>query len=282
QVGGMFVHGNSVGAAYVLLSVGAGLNLGLIAWAWSVFGFRRALVFIGTFIVIVLGVAYGVNDALYTAGQVDHPHTHAFDVYACPFAPGSKSNLPQAVWSRLTTDAQTYEVVALSIVGLLFAVGMGLRVWDPTDRLDDWLVNSAVQRESVLNVTVPGPVLGGVAILGLIAFSVVGCFVYFPAPEQTLEDMRYARVDALSYAASKNVEKAVRSIELYDDLTRRLQVGYFLRHGKLSEFQQAKAKLLRGRLEQLKDILESRDFDRERQASIAVSNAHRRLKESFE
>jgi hypothetical protein len=34
QIGSMFDHGNSVGAALVLLAVGAGLNLGLVAWAW--------------------------------------------------------------------------------------------------------------------------------------------------------------------------------------------------------------------------------------------------------
>ena len=284
QVGGMFVHGNSVGAAYVLLSLGTGANLGLIAWAWRTYGATRALAFLFMFIFVVLGIAYGVSDALYSAGDVDRPHTHAFDVYACPFPPTKHDGLAQRTWSKLVDGAQAFEVVALSAVGFLLAVGLGLRVWDPARRVDAMLLRvgpAASQKQSVLDVIVPGPVLGAVAILGLVAFSVMGCFVYFPPPEETLEDMRYVKVDALAFAASKDVEKAVKSIQLYDDLTRRLQVGYALRHWKVSEFQQAKAKVLRGRLEQLKDILESGQFDREREASRAVSRAHQRVRESF-
>ena len=284
QVGGMFVHGNSVGAAYVLLSLGTGANLGLIAWAWKTYGFRRAFTFLAIFVTVVMVIAYGVSDSLYSAGEVERPHTHAFDVYACPFHASQNSGLPTKVGSNLAEKAQLYEKVALSAVFVLLISGLILRSKDPEGELEAKLaasVDSEAVADSLLNANVPGPVLGMVAILGLIAFSVVGCFVYFPAPEQTLEDMKYARVDALSYASSRDVEKAVKSIEMYDDLTRKLQVGYFLRNWKLSEFQQSKARLLRGRLERLKDILEAKEFDRERQASQAVASAHRRVRESF-
>ena len=285
QVGGMFVHGNSVGAAYVLLSLGTGANLGLIAWSWKTYGFRKACIFLLTFVVAVLGVAYGVSEPLYSAGNVERPHTHAFDVYACPFPPVSQVGLAQRAWTKLSENAQMYETVALTAIGFLFISGLVLRYRDPDQNLEAALSNPATlepDQASLLNKEVPAPVLGFVAILGLIAFSVVGCYVYFPAPEQTLEDMKYVRVDALSYASSKNVEEAVKSIQLYDDLTRKLQVGYFLRHWKISEFQQTRAKLLRGRLEQLKDILESEEFDRVKAAREAVSSAHRRVKASFE
>ena len=286
QVGGMFVHGNSVGAAYVLLSLGTGANLGLIAWSWNTYGFKRAFVFLAAFIAVVMAIAYTIDDPLYSAGKVEHPHTHAFDVYACPFSPSNSSGLPQKAWAKLSGDAQLYEITAALAVACLLAFGIMLRVWDPGHRLEEALATTvedpASSEGSWLDVTVPGPVLGITAILGLIAFSVVGCFVYYPAPDQTLEDMRYVKADALSYASSKDVEKAAKSIEAYDDLTRKLQVGYYLRHWQLSEYQQAKARVLRGRLEQLKDILEAKQFARVRQATTAVSNAHRRVVGAFE
>ena len=286
QVGGMFVHGNSVGAAYVLLSLGTGANLGLIAWAWNTYGFKRAFVFLTAFIAVVMAIAYAINDPLYSAGNVEHPHTHAFDVYACPFSPSNSSDLPHRAWAKLSEDAQLYEIVALSAIACLFVSGLALRVCDPDHHLEERLAtiseDPAASQESWLNATVPGPVLGITAILGLIAFSVVGCFVYYPAPDQTLEDMRYVKADALSYASSKDVEKAAKSIEAYDDLTRKLQVGYYLRHWQLSEYQQAKARVLRGRLEQLKDILEAHQFERVRRAIAAVSEAHRRVVEAFD
>lgn len=285
QVGGMFVHGNSVGAAYVLLSLGTGANLGLIAWAWHTYGFKKALVFLVVFIAVVMAIAYAIEDPLYSAGDVEHPHTHAFDVYACPFSQNTKANLPLKVWANLSEEAQLYELAALAAVTCLFVVGLVLRIWDPNQELERSLEKEEPQetneQPSWLNMTVPGPVLGVTAILGLIAVSVVGCFVYFPAPDETLEEMQYVKTDALSYAIAKDVEKAVRSIERYDDLTRRLQVGYYLRNWELSDFQQAKAKLLRGRLEQLKDLLESEQYDRVRPATMKVSGAHRRVADAF-
>jgi len=285
QVGGMFVHGNSVGAAYVLLSLGTGANLGLAAWAWRTYGFKRAMVFLCVFIAVVVAIAYTINDPLYSAGDVEHPHTHAFDVYACPFSTANSASLPEKTWVKITQDAQLYEVTALSAIFCLLIIGLALRLWNADCRLERSLAGTlgrvSSQDPSWLNATVPGPVLGITAIAGLIVMSVVGCFVYFPAPDQTLEDMRYVKADALSYASSKDVEKAVRSIELYDDLTRKLQVGYYLRNWQLSEFQQARAKLLRGRLERLKDILELNQLERIRPASTAISNAHRRIVEAF-
>ncbi len=285
QVGGMFVHGNSVGAAYVLLSLGTGANLGLIAWAWHNYGFMRASVFLVAFIAVVIAIAYTINDPLYSAGNVEHPHTHAFDVYACPFVVSSPG-MAQEVWRKLSEDAQLYEIVATSVVACLLLCGVILRVYDPGHHLEESLATvgeaPVPAGGSWLNANVPGPVLGVTAVLGLIVMSVVGCFVYYPAPDQTLEDMRYVKADALTYALTKDVDNATKSLEAYDDLTRRLQVGYYLRHWQLSEYQQAKAKVLRGRLEQLKDILEAGEFARVRQATMAVSDAHRRLIKAFE
>ena len=62
--------------------------------------------------------------------------------------------------------------------------------------------------------------------------------------------MQYVKAEVLSSSNPRQYEQAVKSIATYDDLTRRLEVGYYLRNWQLSEYQQAKAKLLRGRLEQ--------------------------------
>ena len=283
QVGGMFVHGNSVGAAYILLALGAGANLGLLVWAWRTYGLRPAAAFLLLFVAVVTCIAYAIEDPLYSAGSVDKPHTHAFDVYACPFR-SSSSDLPLKVWQKLTADVPLFEVVGLSCVGMLFVVGVGVSKFDPDGRIDTALAKPPEPTEepaSWMNAEVPGPVLGGVAIVGLVVLSVVGCFVYYPAPEETLEDMKMVRADALSYAFSRDVENTVKSIARYDDLTRRLQVGYYLRNLSLSEYQQTKARVLRGRLEQLKDTMEAEDFDRVRELNARVSAAHRRLREAF-
>ena len=284
QVGGMFVHGNSVGAAYVLLALGAGANLGLIAWAWRTYGGRRAAAFLSIFVSVVIAIAYAVEDPLYTAGSVDRAHTHAFDVYACPFRASTDGLVERAV-KKLVDNAQLFEVAGLAAVVSMITLGSALKRFDAEGKIEASLANrpqpSADEGASMLHAEVPGPVLGCVAIVGLVALSVVGCYVFYPPPSETLEDMKYVKADALTEAISKDVENAVNSIARYDDLTRKLQVGYYLRHLSISEFQQARARVLRGCLEQLKDSVEAGEFDRVRELNTRIGEAHRRVREAF-
>ena len=73
----------------------------------------------------------------------------------------------------------------------------------------------------------------------------------------------------------------MKEIEIYDNLTRKLQVGHFLRNWELDEFQQTKAKVLRGRLEQLKDLVDEGDLKAAQAMSHRVGDAHRRCREAF-
>ena len=87
QLGSMFQHANSVGAAFVLLTLGAGINLGLIAWVMRNYGVSRGLGWLAILLPVVLGLAYAIENPLYPS-EIDPPgHTHAFDIYCRPFHP---------------------------------------------------------------------------------------------------------------------------------------------------------------------------------------------------
>lgn len=285
QVGSMFVHGNSVGAAYVLLSLGAGANLGLLAWTWVTYGFRKAATFLLLFTSVVVAIAYAIEDPLYASGNVDHPHTHAFDRYSNPFPASSSSqgDMPARVWDKLKQSVPLFEAIGLACVCGLILPGVALRVADPDERIDIWLTKAPLEdrNRSVLSVYVPAPVLGVVAIVGLVALSIVGCYIYYPAPAETLEDMKIARAEALSAVSSQESDAVVRQIARYDDLTRKLQVGYYLREGSLDEYQRLRVKALRGWLEQLKDLIEAGELQRAQDLRYRVSESHRRVVEAF-
>lgn len=285
QVGSMFVHGNSPGAAYVLLSVGAGMNVGLLAWALVHFGLRRTLAFVTLTLVVIIVIAYGIETPLYSAGSVDHPHTHAFDMYACPYPANTRVSLPQTTWLKLTENLAVHEEFSFIALALLIVAGAILQTCDPKERLEKFLASESELQGTAKprrDKDVPAPVLGVVVFAGLIAISLIGCFAYYPPPDQTLEDMRYVQADALSYASSRDREEALRSIAMYDELTRKLQVGHYLRHGHVTPFQRMRAKVLRGRLEQLKDFIESHQYEQVRDAIPKVADAFRRCREAFE
>ena len=85
QLGSMFQHANSVGAAFVLLTLGAGINLGLIAWVMPQLRFLARHGLDGDPSSCRPRIAYAIENPLFPS-EIDPPgHTHAFDIYCRPF-----------------------------------------------------------------------------------------------------------------------------------------------------------------------------------------------------
>src|SRR5262249_28152075 len=156
-------------------------------------------------------------------------HTHAFDIYCGPFADGT-SDLPQTVVSKLKENVQPFERVGLIVLGSLASVGLALRALDRHWRVEDWLQrshNPAQAATSRFDVSVPAPVLGGAGLVLLFGLSLVGCYAYYPSSDEVFEEMRILRGEVLTAALSGNQKHAGHFIPIWDDWTRRLQVGVF-------------------------------------------------------
>ena len=276
QIGSMFVHGNSVGAAYTLLAMGAGINLGTCAWAWKSYGAKETLVFLAVLATVVTLVAYAIEAPLYSSGDVEKPHTHAFDIYSCPFSAVS----PADFWRKIEDAFQAYQVISLASVAGLVGLGMGLMLVDPVRKIDRFLEKTVSGGKS-MDIIIPGPILGGITLVGLVILSGLGCYVYYPPPTDTIEDMALSKANYFVAIQTVDSVEAVKEIEIYDNLTRKLQVGHFLRTWELDEYKQTKAKVLRGRLEQLKDLVQDGNFEDAKKMMMRVSNAHRRCREAF-
>jgi uncharacterized membrane protein YraQ (UPF0718 family) len=284
QLGMMFQHANSIGAAFVLLTLGAGMNLGLLCWMLRHYGWRRSAVWMGLLLVVVLGLAYGVDKPLAPAGIEPADHTHAFDIYCRPFEPGQTPNLADAALRKLRRDVQPWEWYSLYGLGGLVAAGVVLRLLDRRGMIEDWLTRLDPRPADVwrrIDVDVPGPVLGAVALVGLIAFSVVGCYAYYPAPEEVFEEMRIANGEALSASLSGDAAHAKYWLEVSDDWTRKLQVGVYLRDWQLSDYHQMKARLLRDKMEFLEHAVNEGDKDEVRQLVTSVQQTYSRLRSAY-
>lgn len=283
QLGSMFQHANSPGAAFVLLTLGAGVNLGLVAWMLRAYGVRRGLAWLGILLAVVLGLAYAAESPLYPSGLTPAGHTHAFDIYCRPFDTGSR-DLPRAFAEKLRQGFGPVERFGLSVLGLLATVGITLRALDGRWRVEDWLERApdeSGERPSWRDAPVPAPVLGGVALLGLFAFSIVGCYAYYPTPGEAFEEMKILRGEVLTAALSGDRKHAEHFLPIWADWTRRLEVGVYLREGSLSPFRRAKAKLFRDRLELLKHAVEEGDREESREFIAVVSRAYGRMRKAF-
>jgi hypothetical protein len=290
RLGLMFEHGNSVGAAFVLFELGIGVNLGLIVWLMYLFGWRRILLWLGLIVGVTLGLAYASERLLYFAHE-EAPHTHAFDEWTSPFVSGSEAS-GAVVREKLLQKVEILEPVALGGLGLLVLVGLGLQKFDRQGRFEAWLLQPpppSTGPVSFLNRDVPGPVLGLVALGGLIAFSVVALYIYYPRPQAAFRDMAQVRAEALiavsRWVDTRNTgqkEEGIRQIQYWDLLTRKLQVGAFIRTGRMDPEATKVTEDLRERLEDLRDALLADNLTEAKGLVDKVEQAYRKCRDCYQ
>ena len=288
QLGSMFQHGNSIGAAFILLTFGAGMNLGLVAWMWLNYGWRKLAVWFGLMLLVVVGLSYGIERPLYPRDIEPAGHTHAFDGYCAPFATDSTPAVgyPAEIIRKIRLETQPHEWFGAGAMAVLAMVGVLLRVFDPSRRIDAWLVRrptpSSGRTTPRYDMEVPGPVLALVGLAGIVAMSVVGCYAYYPPPREALEELSIARGEAASAAISGNREHALHWIPVCEGWNRRLVVGTYLRRWKVSDYHRMKARLMQDRLEEMEHAIEDND-DREEihEHAIAMSRAFMFLSHAY-
>lgn len=256
KIGLMFDHGNSIGGAFVLFALGIGTSLGTLAWLVADFGWRRVLPWFVAYAAIIVGLAYLSDAALYDTRKADVDHTHAFDDYSSPF-PAGQADAVYVVRNKLADRFGPLERPAVYALAGLVVVGLVLRRLDRGGRVERWLTArpAADRPKARWDVAVPGPVLGAVAIAGLVAFSVIGAYVYYPDRGQCLSQMFAVYAEAAVAVNTGKADEAVLHLEQWDLLARKLEVGVFLREFRVTPEQSKAAEELREALEGVRDHL---------------------------
>ncbi|MDX1928902.1 MAG: permease [Pirellulaceae bacterium] len=283
QLGMMFAHGNSPGAAFSLLLLGTGVNVATLLWIGWNYGFRSSFIWFAVLTVIVLGCAYAIDRPLIPPGIEPAGHTHAFDIYTNPYQVGIRVSATQ--FKDTVLKSVGIGEVASIFALVMLAVGAVVLRWIPQSRIDKILGASTIEKPSTGrgDIIVPPSVVGLTCIAGLVAFSIVGCYAYYPDPNETLEEMRIARVETLGSANEREKKRALEWIGVWDEWSRKLEVGYAIRHFELRPYQQAQAQLLRKKLELLEHELEHDPLEQDelRKVVAGLSLTSQRLSAAF-
>ncbi len=204
-------------------------------------------------------------------------------MYCRPFD-SHLGGLPQRVVAKLKEDLHPFERTGLTALTLLAATGLALRWLDRRWRIEDWLERPLETRDRPaprLDIVVPAPVLGAIALAGLVALSGVGCYTYYPAPQEVFKEMYILRGEVMTAAMSGDAKHVEHFIPIWDDWTRRLQVGVFLREGGLSPYRRMKAKVFRDRLEFLKHAVEEGDKEETTEYVGLADKAYLRMRRAY-
>ena len=284
QLGSMFQHGNSVGAAFVLLTIGAGTNLGMVAWVWRAFGLRATGIWLALLFGIVLAIAFAIEHPLYLPGQDVQDHTHVFDTYTSPFRVGQTVAVTD-VSRRLQNSISLDEGIALGSLALLFMLGAAVRLLDRGWSIEEFFERGAEESFRATSLTgraLPPSVLGTTALTGLVAFSVFACYIVYPVPSETLEDMKIVRTTTLCSAFEGQWETAERQLRIWEDLSRKLEVGVYIREFHLTEVRKEATNRLREQLDLLHHAIEDRDSKEARKLLRYLGDASSRCRAAYQ
>jgi uncharacterized membrane protein YraQ (UPF0718 family) len=283
RLGLMFEHGNSVGAAFALFELGIGLNVGLIVWLMMLFGWRRILTWLAIITTATLALGYAAELPLYYAHE-EAGHTHAFDEWTSPFPMGSPIGW-QLVGEKLAQKVEVLEPVALCGLSLLIVLGLAVGHCARRQKLEAWLTQAAPPAAGaapVWNRKVPGPVLGVVVLAGLVVFSMIALYIYYPAPQDAFTEITNVRAHAFVAVNTGRSDEAIRQIQHWDLLTRKLQVGVFIRTGRIKAEATQVTEDLRERLEDLRDALLAHDLSQAKALQPKVEEAYQRCRAAYQ
>jgi uncharacterized protein len=258
KLGLMFDHGNSIGAAFVFFAIGIGTSLGTIVWLLLDFGWKRVLPWFVLYVAIVCGVGYACEKILYDTRKAEIEHTHAFDDISRPFSSGQPDLLATTKTKLAEKFGPLEQPAAYCFAGMLLLGGV-LRFTEKKWNLEAWLTKQpaamATSKRGKWDVVLPGWLLGVVALLGLVIFSVLGAYIYYPDRQTCLDQMFSIYAEANVAVRTDHPEEAIRQLEQWDTIIRKLEVGTYLRQFVVTPEQSGTAAELREAIEEVRDDL---------------------------
>ncbi len=281
----MFQHGNSIAASFTLLVLGTGVNLGMLVWIVRNYRWRPTLIWIGCLILLVLGLSYGMDSPLRPKGVEEADHTHAFDVYCNPFMVGA-SDLVQSS-RRILYEALHAEEIVAGIACALFLLVGGVVAWlDPTHRWMAALIQRVTASEGtndrrMKDIVLPPWVIAGVSLVGLVAASVVACFLYYPPVREIRQEMHSIEAEMVGAYNQGDWEKLEYWIPIQEDWANKLAVSAYLRGKPLDRYSKLKLQVYMKKLELLEHAAEDRELEEARDFGKQSAAAFQRFKSAI-
>ena len=234
--------GYSLGAAFALIILGAGANVGVANWLRRDYGLKPLMLFVGLLISSTLVIGLTADRTIQHGNATVEDHTHAFD----PFTRLSNVEERNAhvgwVWYKVTDSMRTDEAYALGMLALIVLAGIVLRllgdrvsvepllqpVTEPTDETDGSAWNPDLSPRQLVFA-------GVVCSAGL---AVVGLYLFYPSADNLISDMNDIRVDVYDAVRDEDAVETRRRIAQWRSHAEKLPTSVLIRTGSVTDQQQ--------------------------------------------
>ena len=235
--------GYSLGAAFALIILGAGANVGVANWLRREYGGRAVALFVALLLGSTLVIGLTADRTIADGQATVEDHTHAFDPFTRLHQIGpNQANLSWVV-KNVEKQMRIDEKYGLGLLGVVMLIGGSLVLLGDRVDMSKFFVAKAVEDtpegNNKWNPSLSSTQLACVGAIGALLFGGIGLFVFYPAPEEILSDIGEIRVELYSAVKEADLEETRRRSAQWESRLKKLPTSLLIRTGVVSDSQRA-------------------------------------------
>ena len=233
--------GYSLGAAFALIILGAGANVGIANWLRREYGGRAVSLFVALLIGSTLLIGLTADRTIADGHATVADHTHAFDSFTRLHQIGANQANASWVTNLVTQNMRADEKYGLGLRGLVSVVGVSLSLLSNRINIDRLFVppsepinDPATNR---WNPTLSSNQITCVGVVGILVFAGFGLFLFYPPPDDILDDISHLRVELYSAVMDGDLEETRKWSSQWKLRIEKLPTSLLIRTGTVTESQ---------------------------------------------
>jgi uncharacterized membrane protein YraQ (UPF0718 family) len=275
--------GYSMGAAFALILLGAGSNVGVANWLRRDYGFKPMLGFATALFLSTLVIGCSADRTIVQANASIADHTHAFDgftrVHHVPEGVGGF----RWVYGQVVRDIRAPEVLGIALVGIFGLLGVAATV--AGERLAP---EAVIQREppaasgGAWNPAVPNWVVGVLGAAGGVAGVAAMSYVFYPPVPDLFAEIGNIRVAVYDAIRENDADEIIRMGFMWEDRVRKVPTSVRLRKGATPVEVQAAVDEMLYALDMLHDYAEDEAYLKAKALELHLEETHRACRRAAE
>lgn len=280
--------GYSLGAAFALILLGAGANVGVANWLRRDYGLKPLMLFVSLLIGSTLVIGITADRTLIHGNATATDHTHAFD----PFTRLANVESAQAnlVWviKKVSKTMRTDEAYGLGLLLIIIFAGLILKISGKRLSVEHLLEDQQEESEESNELTNPkwDPALtpaqlvvaGACCVIGL---AIVGLYLFYPSSDSLFDDMNTIRTYVYDSVKQEDVTETKRRLNQWRTHAGKLSTSVLIRTGSVSAKRRECVDEILYSLDTLEDHVASGKFQEAKSLLVYVDKVYRRCRSEF-
>lgn len=278
--------GYSLGAAFALIILGAGANVGVANWLRRVYGGRAVALFVGLLIGSTLVIGLTADRTIADGQATVADHTHAFDPFTRLHQIGpNKANISW-VAKEVEKKMRVDEKYGLGLLAIVMLAGTSLTLLGKRIDMSRFLVDKPEETAEGTNKKWD-PVLSSTQLtcagaIGVLAFAVLGLYMFYPATEEVLDEITGIRVELYSAVNEADLEETRRRSAQWKLRVEKLPTSLLIRTGSVSDSQRESVDEVLYGLKVIESTLMEGKHQEAQMLINFVESLHRKCREEFQ